>query len=153
MEFEERNPFEAGNVAGMWIVVTANLNFTLFLRCIFSPKAIIYRKNVILGVYAVFCIVSLSRAVYRLAKCSLIFWTTCTFMHIYLQSCFYWITRRLLSPLLVMELSHCFLYSRECKYHWLPCLCSDRSFRVVSAGDWDQRNLLSHCCTVIIKTV
>lgn len=120
MEFEERNPFEAGNVAGIWIAVTASLNFTLFLRRIFSSIAMIYRESVILSVYAVFCIASLLRAVSRLAKCSLIFWTTCTFMHIYLQSCFYWITRRLLSPLLVIKLSSCFLYNRgECKYHWL----------------------------------
>ena len=88
MEFEERNPFEAGNVAGMWIAVTANLKFYAFVRCIFGSKAMIYRKNVILSVYAVFCIASLLRALYRLAKCSPIFWTTCTFMHIYLQYCF-----------------------------------------------------------------
>lgn len=41
MEFEERNPFETGKLLVCEIAVTANLNFTLYERRIFSFKAVI----------------------------------------------------------------------------------------------------------------
>ena len=153
MEFEERNPFEAGNVAGMWIAVAANLNFTLFGGVFLVSKAMICRMNVILSVYAMFCIASLLRS----TKCSWYFGRP------HVRSCIFIFNIAFTeSPVDYFHLS----LSRSCQIascivmvnantiYCFVCMCSDRSLPSCPFS-WRLRNLalLAHCFSVTMKTV